>query len=148
MSFTDWHLPSTHLTHGQKNFPSILGALRSVNCRNCSTPFSYSLLMCDSFIQLGSKFPLWCDSSLSYLTCTKTSLFSLNVWPYPIQEDIFIVDSYAKVNFLLLYLTKFWQHFTLISKYNMKAITCHHPSQSSTHPKNKMKCTILKFLQI
>ena len=44
--------------------------------------------------------------------------FSFKVWPYPIQEDIFfMVDSYIKVNLILLNLTKFWQYLTLVSKY-------------------------------
>ena len=46
-----------------------------------------------------------------------TFLFLSKVWPYPIQEDIFIEDSYVNVKSVFLNLTKFWQHFALISKY-------------------------------
>jgi len=123
--------------------------LRSVNCENCSTPFWYSPLMCDAFIQLRSMFPLCCHTSLSYSSCMITSLFSLKVWPYSIQEDIFIVDSYVKVYSLFLDLTKFQQHFTLISRITTwKWWHVPHPLQSSMKPKNKVKCTIPKFLQI
>ena len=118
MSFNDWCIPFAQLTHAQKNFPRKGGALGSVNYRNSSTPFSYSSVMHDIFIQLRSMFPICCDTSLSYLTCMKTSVFSLKVWLYPIQEDIFfIVDWYVYVNCLLLNLTKFWQHCALVSKY-------------------------------
>ena len=46
-------------------------------------------------------------------------------------------------------MTKFQQHFTLISKYSTrKRWHVPHPSQSSMHLKNKVKGTIPKFLQI
>ena len=100
-----------------KIFSPKLSTLHFINCRNCSTPFSYSSLMRDAFIQLQSMFPLCCQTSLSYPSCMLNSLSSWKVWPYPIQEDIFIVDSYVKVYSLFLDLTKFWQHFALISKH-------------------------------
>ena len=65
----------------------------------------------------------------------KISLFSLKVWPYPIQEDIFfIVDSYVKLNFLFLDMTSAAFRFDL-QVHDMKAVTW-IPRQSSVHPEN------------
>ena len=88
MSLTECCLPLPHLTHEQKYFPCITCAFRCTNCKNSSTPFSYSSLICDAFIQLRSMFRIqW--YSQGYPICMKISLFHTKVSPYLIQEDIF-----------------------------------------------------------
>ena len=116
MLFNDCHRPFIHFTHGHKYTPPISGAFCWANCKNFSTLFSYLWLMRVAFIQLRSIFCVL-SYGVDYPICMTTSLFHKKVWPYPFREDNFLLDSHKQVKTVMLNLTKFWQHFALLSKY-------------------------------
>ena len=71
----------------------------------------------------------WCFNStlihvLCYVISTTLSrmhenitFFHIKVKSYPIQELPFLLHSYVQIKYVMVNLMKFWQHFTLVSKY-------------------------------
>ena len=114
MSFTTYFLPFKQLIQGQKYFPSSSSwALSKANSKNYSTSFSYTGLKRLAFNKHQFIFPfLW--YSQSYSMHEDLTFFIKGVTVSHSGRHFFILDSCV---YIFLDLTKFWQHFALISKY-------------------------------
>ena len=95
---------------------------------------------------------VWCDDVLlSKLSVMHAKLTFLH-WrcgPTPFRKTFFIVESNVQVKSLSSDLMKFRQHFALVFKYTRwKRWMCEQSPRSNMHPKNNVKCSIPKFIQI
>ena len=150
ISLIGWCLPFAHFTQGQKYLPRKDGTLISVNWRNCSTSFSYSSLMCDACIQLRSMISLCYETSISYPTCMKTSLFFLIgvALSHSGTHCLQYSRTHGYVG-LFVYFDKILATFHIVLRvHDMKAVKSNDLPHSSMHLENKVKCIISKFCLI